>query len=47
MEKAEIDSPGSIQAAIKALIAKQVVIREDEYYRLYDVFLEHYLRYFG
>jgi AAA+ ATPase superfamily predicted ATPase len=47
MEKAEIGSPGSIQATINALMAKQVIIREDGYYRLYDVFLEHYLKYFG
>ena len=47
MVKAGIDSPGSIQSAIKALLAKQIVISEDRYYRLYDVFLEHYLKYFG
>ncbi len=47
MERAGINSPGSMQAVIKALLDKQVIIKEDGYYRLYDVFLEHYLKYFG
>ena len=47
MKKAEVNSPGSMQAAIKALLDKQVIIKEDESYRLYDVFLEHYLRFFS
>ncbi len=46
MAKAEIGSPGTIQAVINALKEKQVIIKEGDYYRLYDVFLEHYLRYF-
>jgi len=47
MDKAEIGSPGTMQAVIKALKEKQVIIKEGVAYRLYDVFLEHYLRYFG
>lgn len=47
MSKAEISSPGTMQAVIKALQEKQVIIKEGKTYRLYDVFLEHYLRYFG
>ena len=47
MAQAEIGSPGTMQAVIKALMEKQVIIKEGDAYRLYDVFLEHYLRYFG
>ncbi|MGP8322619.1 MAG: hypothetical protein ACT6FG_01305 [Methanosarcinaceae archaeon] len=47
MAKAEIGSPGTMQAVINALKEKQVIIMEGDAYRLYDVFLEHYLRYFG
>ena len=47
MAKAEIGSPGTMQSVMKALREKQVIIREGNAYRLYDVFLEHYLRYFG
>jgi hypothetical protein len=47
MAKAEIGSPGTMQAVINALKAKQVIIKEGDAYRLYDVFLEHYLMYFG
>ena len=47
MAKAEIGSPGTMQAVINALKEKQVIIKEGDAYRLYDVFLEHYLRYFG
>ena len=47
MTKAEIGSPGTMQAVINALKEKQVIIKEGAAYRLYDVFLEHYLRYFG
>lgn len=47
MAKAEISSPGTMQSVIKALKEKQVIIKEGNAYRLYDVFLEHYLRYFG
>lgn len=47
MAKAEIGSPGTMQAVINALKEKQVIIKEGVAYRLYDVFLEHYLMYFG
>jgi len=47
MTRAGIGSPGTMQAVINALREKQVIIKENNYYRLYDVFLEHYLRYFG
>jgi uncharacterized protein len=46
MEQAGIGSPGSMQAVIRALLDKQMIIKEEDSYRLYDVFLEHYLRYF-
>ncbi len=35
----------SMQRIIKALLEKQVILKEDDGYRLYDVFLEHYLKY--
>ena len=47
MAKAEIGSPGTMQAVINTLKEKQVIIKEGDAYRLYDVFLEHYLSYFG
>jgi len=47
MTKAEIGSPGTMQSVINALKEKQVIIKEGDAYRLYDVYLEHYLRYFG
>ncbi|MFO7671644.1 MAG: ATP-binding protein [Bacteroidales bacterium] len=47
MARAEIGSPGTMQSVITALMEKQVIIREGTEYRLYDVFLEHFLRYFG
>jgi hypothetical protein len=47
MFKSEISSPGTMQAVVKALLEKQVIIREGKSYRLYDVFLEHYLKYFS
>ncbi len=47
MAKAEIGSPGTMQSVINALKEKQVIIKDGDAYRLYDVFLEHYLMYFG
>ena len=47
MARAETGSPGTMQAVMDALKKKQVIIKEGGAYRLYDVFLEHYLRYFG
>jgi hypothetical protein len=35
------------QVVINALKEKQVIIKEGDVYRLYDVFLEHHPRYFG
>ncbi len=47
MSNAGIGSPGTMQTVINALKEKQVIIKEGNAYRLYDVFLEHFLRYFG
>lgn len=47
MSRAEISSPGTMQAVMKALLEKQVLIKEGASYRLYDVFLEHYLKFFA
>lgn len=37
-------TPSSVQRIIKALVEKQVILKEDGSYRLYDVFLAHYLK---
>ena len=34
-----------LQENLKSLLEKQIIIKEDNAYRLYDVFLEHYLKY--
>jgi AAA+ ATPase superfamily predicted ATPase len=39
-----VKNPSSMQRVIKSLIEKQFLIKEGEKYRLYDVFLEHYLK---
>lgn len=39
-----VKSTSSMQRIIKTLLEKQVVLKENDHYRLYDVFLEHYLR---
>lgn len=44
LQKAAIRSPSSMQGIIKALLDKQIIISENDYYRIYDVFLEHFLR---
>ncbi len=45
LEDSEVKNPSSMQRVIKSLINKQIIIKEDNAYRLYDVFLEHYLKY--
>lgn len=45
LSDSEVKNPSSMQRVIKSLIDKQVIIKEDKTYRLYDVFLEHYLKY--
>jgi hypothetical protein len=42
---AEVKSASSMQRIIKTLIDKQLIIKEDDKMRIYDVFLEHFLRY--
>ncbi|MFB6320478.1 ATP-binding protein [Saccharicrinis sp. FJH54] len=46
MEIAKIKSVSSMYRAFNALLDKQLVIKDNDTYRLYDVFLEHYLKYF-
>jgi AAA+ ATPase superfamily predicted ATPase len=46
MEKTSIKSTSSMQRALNSLLEKQIVIKDKDAYRLYDVFLEHYLKYF-
>lgn len=45
MEVAQVRSPSSMQRAIQSLLDKQLIINDEQSLRLYDVFLEHYLKY--
>ena len=45
LEDSGVKKASSMQRIIKTLTEKQLIIREDKAYRLYDVFLEHYLKY--
>jgi len=45
MDLAKIRSASSMHRAINSLLEKQLIIRDDKQLRLYDVFLEHYLKY--
>ena len=45
MEVSKIKSPSSMHRAINSLLDKQLIIKDHGSFRLYDVFLEHYLRY--
>jgi len=45
LDASKVKNPSSMQRVIKSLVEKQIIIREDNAYRLYDVFLEHYLKY--
>ena len=45
LEDSGIKKASSMQRIIKTLSDKQLIIREYNAYRLYDVFLEHYLKY--
>lgn len=45
MKAAEVKSASSMQRILKTLIEKQIIIKEDNTLRLYDVFLEHFLKY--
>lgn len=44
-EISKIRSPSSMHRAINSLLDKQLIIKDNGLFRLYDVFLEHYLRY--
>ena len=45
MEVSRIRSSSSMHRAINSLLSKQLIIKEEGKLRLYDVFLEHYLKY--
>lgn len=45
LKKANAKGASSMQRIIKTLLEKQVIIKEKGNYRLYDVFLEHYLKF--
>lgn len=45
MEISKIRSSSSMHRAINSLLDKQLIIKEDGKLRMYDVFLEHYLRF--
>jgi len=45
MEISNIRSSSSMHRAVNSLLEKQLIIKDNDKLRLYDVFLEHYLRY--
>ncbi|MEX0987362.1 MAG: hypothetical protein WD052_07795 [Bacteroidales bacterium] len=45
MELSKTRSPSSMYRIINSLLDKQLIIREEGKLRMYDVFLEHYLRF--
>lgn len=45
LKLAEVKSGSTMQRVMKSLLDKQVIIKEEDAYRLYDVFLEHYLKF--
>ena len=45
LRKADFTNASSMRRAIKSLEEKQIILKEEGTYRLYDVFLEHYLKY--
>ena len=45
LRTADFTNASSMRRAIKSLEEKQIIIKEEGSYRLYDVFLEHYLKY--
>ncbi|MEJ2005640.1 MAG: hypothetical protein P8X57_11895 [Cyclobacteriaceae bacterium] len=45
MELSKIRNSSSMYRAINSLMDKQLIIKEEGKIRMYDVFLEHYLRF--
>jgi len=45
MEISKIKSSSSMHRAVNSLLDKQLIIKEEKEFRLYDVFLEHYLKF--
>ncbi len=45
MEISNIRSSSSMHRAVNSLLEKQLIIKDNDKLRLYDVFLEHYLKY--
>ncbi|WP_420387593.1 AAA family ATPase [Roseivirga sp.] len=45
LQFAGFTNSSSMLRVINALLSKQIIIKEEDSYRLYDVFLEHYLKY--
>jgi hypothetical protein len=45
LQRSGIGSASTMQRVMKALLDKQIIIMEKDGYRLYDVFLEHFLKY--
>lgn len=45
LDLAGLTNASSMKRAVQALLDKQILIKEGEDYRLYDVFLEHYLNF--
>ena len=45
LREAGISNASSMRRVINALSSKQFIIKDEGHWRLYDVFLEHYLRF--
>jgi len=45
LERTTIKSASSMQRVISSLLNKQIIIKDEGNYRLYDVFCEHFLKY--
>lgn len=44
LERVPAATPSSVQRIMQALLDKQLIIKDEGGYRLYDIFLEHYLK---
>jgi len=44
-QASKIKGPSSMHRAINSLLDKQLILKDNDVIRLYDVFLEHYLKY--
>ncbi len=45
LKKVGFTNSSSMRRGVQALLKKQIIIKDGSFYRLYDVFLEHYLKF--